>query len=197
MPWVESAIDPETSDVIITSPYPSLALTVFSRPEAIHSPTWRGDLRRYAETYWPAGAGGFVQGDVARRAEGGGVTFHGRSDEVINVNGNRVGTEQVEERCLWAIEAKGAIEAAPPEEEKDPTRTPPPRGKTKTRRWRTRRSTRGARRGARAWTRLSPAAPEPGRTSGPARVIVSGRTREFRAFGSGSRTAASSARPIS
>jgi acyl-coenzyme A synthetase/AMP-(fatty) acid ligase/acyl-CoA thioesterase FadM len=111
LPWVESAIDPETSDVIITSPYPSLALTVFGRPEAIRSPTWRGDLRRYAETYWPAGAGGFVQGDVARRAEGGGVTFHGRSDEVINVNGNRVGTEQVE-RCLWAIEAKGVIEAS-------------------------------------------------------------------------------------
>ena len=111
MPWVESAIDPETSDVIITAPHPSLALTVFGRPEAIRSPTWRGDLRRYAETYWPAGAGGFVQASAARRAEGGGVTFHGRSDEVINVNGNRVGTEQVE-RCLWAIEAKGAIEAS-------------------------------------------------------------------------------------
>ena len=42
-----------------------------------------------------------MQGDNARLHHTGGYTFHGRSDEVINVNGNRVGTEE-NERLVWA-----------------------------------------------------------------------------------------------
>jgi len=106
LPWVSVALDPESSDVVITSPYPSLALTIFGHPEHLNEPNWRGDLEKYCKTYWPPNGGGFVQGDVARSAGEGddrGFTFHGRSDEVINVNGNRVGTEQIE-RCLWGLE---------------------------------------------------------------------------------------------
>ena len=112
LPWVSVALDPESSDVVITGPYPSLALTVFGSPESVNDPSWRGDLAKYAATYWPANAGGFVQGDVARAAgKDGAYTFHGRSDEVINVNGNRVGTEQIE-RCLWGVETPAATTAA-------------------------------------------------------------------------------------
>ena len=104
LPWVKVALDEETSDVVIAGPYPSLALTVFGDPESVNDPKWRGDLARYQKTYWPKNGGGFVQGDIARVAgKDGGFTFHGRSDEVINVNGNRVGTEQIE-RCLWDVE---------------------------------------------------------------------------------------------
>jgi acyl-coenzyme A synthetase/AMP-(fatty) acid ligase/acyl-CoA thioesterase FadM len=159
LPWIKCAIFGEASDVVIAGPYPSLALTVFGDAENCvvdqtcsgRKKPWRGDLKKYAATYWPPGAGGFVQGDVARKHEvaagseprGGGAsaaaasgsgsgdarraskpsigangsartqfrspgyTFHGRSDEVININGNRVSTEQIE-RCLWGIEVNGA-----------------------------------------------------------------------------------------
>jgi len=108
LPWVSAALDSESSDVVIAGPYPSLALTVFGDVENVFDSNWRGDLAKYKETYWPKDGGGFVQGDVARASgeKGGGFTFHGRSDEVINVNGNRVGTEQIE-RCLWNLEADG------------------------------------------------------------------------------------------
>ena len=161
LPWVPVGISDETSDVVITGPYPSLALTVFGDAERLdnsetHSETnntasskgkstkqklWRGDFKKYTASYWPAGAGGFVQGDLARKhvvsdtlrgtslTNGASTskskktktstkssnndnsrlpsyTFHGRSDEVINVNGNRVGTEQIE-RCLWGVEVSG------------------------------------------------------------------------------------------
>ena len=102
LPWVSVSLDTETSDVVITGPYPGLALTVFGNPENVSQTNWRGDLERYRNTYWPAKGCGFIQGDVAKNSDGG-YTFHGRSDEVINVNGNRVGTEQIE-RCLWDLE---------------------------------------------------------------------------------------------
>ena len=118
LPWVSVALNEETSDVVITGPYPSLALTVFGRPNEVNEPGWKGDIEKYKASYWPANAGGFVQGDVARVAgaegegtsETPGFTFHGRSDEVINVNGNRVGTEQIE-RCLWGLEVGAAPQA--------------------------------------------------------------------------------------
>ena len=138
LPWVRCAVASETSDVVITAPYPSLALTVFGDAANCGDgvlnakPPWRGDLAKFAASYWPRGAGGFVQGDVARKHEAApvpaarargkntasatakhkssasvpGYTFHGRSDEVINVNGNRVGTEQIE-RCLWGVRVGG------------------------------------------------------------------------------------------
>ena len=86
------------------------------------------------------------------------MTFHGRSDEVINVNGNRVGTEQVE-RCLWAIEAKGAIEASAAGGGKGPDADASATRKNQNPSLANAALTRGARRGARAWTRLRPAAP--------------------------------------
>ena len=132
LPWVRCAVAAGASDVVLTAPFPSIALTVFGDAARCGDgvlngkPPWRGDLAKFASGYWPRGAGGFVQGDVARKhdpetsgsarraaktrnpenAGPSGYTFHGRSDEVINVNGNRIGTEQIE-RCLWRVRAGG------------------------------------------------------------------------------------------
>ena len=77
----------------------------------MNDPSWRGDLAKYASTYWPANAGRVRAGRRgARRGKDGAYTFHGRSDEVINVNGNRVGTEQIERR-LWGVETPAAATA--------------------------------------------------------------------------------------
>ena len=105
LPWVSVALDPSPatwSSPVRTRPSRSPSSET---PESVNDPSWRGDLPS-SSTYWPKNGGGFVQGDVARAAgeKGGAYTFHGRSDEVINVNGNRVGTEQIE-RCLWGVEA--------------------------------------------------------------------------------------------
>lgn len=54
--------------------------------------------QRWAK-YFVAGAG-YLQGDAAVRHSGGAFTFHGRSDEVINVGGNRIGTEEIESALL-------------------------------------------------------------------------------------------------
>ena len=75
LPWVRCAVASETSDVVITAPYPSLALTVFGDAANCGDgvlnakPPWRGDLAKFAASYWPRGAGGFVQGDVTRKHE--------------------------------------------------------------------------------------------------------------------------------
>jgi hypothetical protein len=63
----------DQSDVVLAAPYPSLALTVFGDAARCGDGVlnaklpWRGDLRKFEASYWPKGAGGFVQGDVARK----------------------------------------------------------------------------------------------------------------------------------
>ncbi|HPQ67606.1 MAG TPA: acetate--CoA ligase [bacterium] len=59
-----------------------------------------GDDERYVETYWQKGDNGsmvYLSGDYARRDEDGYFWMLGRSDEVINVAGHRMGTREVEE----------------------------------------------------------------------------------------------------
>ena len=63
LPWVRCAVASETSnDVVITAPYPSLALTVFGDAANCGDgvlnakPPWRGDLAKFAASYWPRGA---------------------------------------------------------------------------------------------------------------------------------------------
>ena len=62
------------------------------------TPEWRGDFERWAR-YFAPGAG-YVQGDTAVQHVDGAYTFHGRSDEVMNVGGNRIGTEEIENAIL-------------------------------------------------------------------------------------------------
>jgi acrylyl-CoA reductase (NADPH) / 3-hydroxypropionyl-CoA dehydratase / 3-hydroxypropionyl-CoA synthetase len=87
----------EQGEVVIRRPYPYLALTVWTS-EGFGTPEWRGDLARWSR-YFVDGAG-YVQGDAAVRHADGAYTFHGRSDEVMNVGGNRIGTEEIENAIL-------------------------------------------------------------------------------------------------
>merc|ERR1711907_475193 len=77
--------------------YPYQGLTVWMS-ENFGSSDWCGDIERWGK-YFAIGAG-YVQGDAAIRHAGGAFTFHGRSDEVINVGGNRIGTEEIESALL-------------------------------------------------------------------------------------------------
>ena len=44
--------------------------------------------------------GVYTQGDVAIRHGDGSFSLHGRSDDVINVSGHRMGTEEIEGAIL-------------------------------------------------------------------------------------------------
>ena len=91
------AVPGEQGEVVIRRPYPYLALTVWSSND-FGSPSWRGDLERWSRYF--ASSVGYVQGDAAVRHTDGAYSFHGRSDEVMNVGGNRIGTEEIESAIL-------------------------------------------------------------------------------------------------
>jgi len=55
-----------------------------------------GDHERFVETYFSAYAGYYTTGDGARRDEDGYYWITGRTDDVINVSGHRMGTAEVE-----------------------------------------------------------------------------------------------------
>ena len=92
----------EKGELVITQPYPYLARTVWGDADRLGTPSWRGDLGRFQDTYFSRWEGGlaYTQGDYARSHEDGGFTLHGRSDDVINVSGHRIGTEEIEGALL-------------------------------------------------------------------------------------------------
>ncbi|MBW2557268.1 MAG: acetate--CoA ligase [Deltaproteobacteria bacterium] len=55
-----------------------------------------GDPKRFQETYFEQFPGYYVAGDGARRDEDGYYQITGRTDDVINVSGHRMGTAEVE-----------------------------------------------------------------------------------------------------
>ncbi len=98
----------EKGDVVITHPYPYLCRTIWGDADAFRmdgarvARAWRGDVDRYARTYWTRWHGtlAYTQGDFAVRHADGGFSLHGRSDDVINVSGHRLGTEEIEGAIL-------------------------------------------------------------------------------------------------
>ena len=102
------AADGEKGEVVITQPYPYLARTVWGDADnyrvidGVVDAAWRGDAGRWAEGYWGKWQGtyAYTQGDFAIRHEDGSFSFHGRSDDVINVSGHRMGTEEIEGAIL-------------------------------------------------------------------------------------------------
>ena len=103
----------EQGDVVILRPLPHMGMTVWSPPHGTQPDAsgrgdapcmpahWRGNLTRWRGYFVPfEGRWAFVQGDVAVRHQDGRYSFHGRSDEVINVGGVRIGTEEVENALL-------------------------------------------------------------------------------------------------
>jgi acrylyl-CoA reductase (NADPH)/3-hydroxypropionyl-CoA dehydratase/3-hydroxypropionyl-CoA synthetase len=96
------ADDGERGELVIERPYPYLARTIWGAAERLDAPDWAGDRDRWRSTYWArwSDALAYTQGDFARRHPDGSFTFHGRSDDVINVAGHRIGTEEIEGAIL-------------------------------------------------------------------------------------------------
>ncbi|GAC1582235.1 MAG: hypothetical protein NVS4B1_19500 [Ktedonobacteraceae bacterium] len=92
----------ERGEIVITKPYPYLARTLWGDVEHVGHLGWKGDGERYASTYWTrwADTWAYTQGDFAQKYADGSFSLHGRSDEVINVSGHRLGTEEVEGAIL-------------------------------------------------------------------------------------------------
>ena len=92
-----AAADGVQGEVVIRQRYPYQALTVW-QTAGFGAADWRGDVQRWSKYFVPQV--GYVQGDAAIRHADGAFTFHGRTDEVINVGGNRIGTEEIENAFL-------------------------------------------------------------------------------------------------
>jgi acrylyl-CoA reductase (NADPH) / 3-hydroxypropionyl-CoA dehydratase / 3-hydroxypropionyl-CoA synthetase len=107
VPWRRAEAG-EKGEVVITAPYPYLARTIwgdvanFQVNDGRVNPRWRGDAARWESGYWRRwrGAWAYTQGDFAIRHDDGSYSFHGRSDDVINVSGHRMGTEEIEGAIL-------------------------------------------------------------------------------------------------
>ena len=98
----------EKGEIVIASPYPYLARTVWGDPEHFNvrngsvAAAWKGDGERWDSNYWRRwkGVWAYTQGDFAVRHADEGFSLHGRSDDVINVSGHRMGTEEIEGAIL-------------------------------------------------------------------------------------------------
>jgi acrylyl-CoA reductase (NADPH)/3-hydroxypropionyl-CoA dehydratase/3-hydroxypropionyl-CoA synthetase len=98
----------ERGEIVIAAPYPYLARTVwgdsanFRVTDGTVDPAWRGDAERWSQGYWRRWkrAWAYTQGDFAIRHADDSFSFHGRSDDVINVSGHRMGTEEIEGAIL-------------------------------------------------------------------------------------------------
>ena len=98
----------EKGEIVIAAPYPYLARTVWGDPENFVvengsvAPGWTGDGARWDSGYWRRwqGVWAYTQGDFAVRHADDGFSLHGRSDDVINVSGHRMGTEEIEGAIL-------------------------------------------------------------------------------------------------
>jgi len=107
VPFRRAALE-EKGEIVISAPYPYLARTVwgdsanFTVDGARVSPAWQGDLARWTATYWSRwkGVWAYTQGDFAMRYDDDSFSLHGRSDDVINVSGHRMGTEEIEGAIL-------------------------------------------------------------------------------------------------
>jgi acrylyl-CoA reductase (NADPH)/3-hydroxypropionyl-CoA dehydratase/3-hydroxypropionyl-CoA synthetase len=98
----------EKGEIVIAAPYPYLARTVWGDADNFHVADgrvqggWKGDAKRWLGTYWARwrGTWAYTQGDFAVRYGDGSFSLHGRSDDVINVSGHRMGTEEIEGAIL-------------------------------------------------------------------------------------------------
>jgi acetyl-CoA synthetase len=70
--------------LILKRPWPSMLLGLYNDPE------------RYKEAYWSQVPGAYLAGDVARRDVDGYIWIQGRSDDVLNIAGHRIGTAELE-----------------------------------------------------------------------------------------------------
>lgn len=97
----------QRAEVVLTAPYPYMFRHVWGDAMNFGRPGWTGDRSTMLRKYWrktriPSGAVQwvYVQGDLGVRYADNAYTFHGRSDEVLNVNGVLFGTEHLEGAIL-------------------------------------------------------------------------------------------------
>ena len=98
----------EKGEIVIAAPFPYLCRTIWGAEGDFKVEgrrvvrQWRGDFERYRKTYWTRWKDrlAYTQGDFAVKYADGGFSLHGRSDDVINVSGHRLGTEEIEGAIL-------------------------------------------------------------------------------------------------
>ncbi|WP_045211970.1 acetate--CoA ligase [Desulfonatronovibrio magnus] len=83
--------------LVLKNPWPSMLRTLYKDPD------------RYKKTYWEKFPGYYLAGDVARKDEDGYFWIQGRSDDVLNIAGHRVGTAELESAL---VSHKAVAEAA-------------------------------------------------------------------------------------
>ncbi|OGV47621.1 MAG: acetate--CoA ligase [Legionellales bacterium RIFCSPHIGHO2_12_FULL_42_9] len=74
----------QQGNLLIQKPWPGLMQTIY------------GDKQRFIDTYFKRFPGNFLTGDGAYRATSGDYWITGRTDDVLNISGHRIGTEEVE-----------------------------------------------------------------------------------------------------
>jgi len=94
LPGVDADVVDENGDpvplgkggyLVIKKPWPAMFRTLYHDPE------------RFIDAYWREIPGGvYMAGDIARKDEDGYIWIQGRSDDVLNIAGHRVGTSEVE-----------------------------------------------------------------------------------------------------
>ncbi|KAH8055326.1 enoyl-CoA hydratase/isomerase [Aureococcus anophagefferens] len=102
--FIGPADDGAVGDLVVEAPYPYLARTLWGDAARAGARGWVGDLERFRETYF-FDAGGdfrFRVGDRAARVGNGRYVLLGRSDDVINRNGHRLSTGEIEAAVLGA-----------------------------------------------------------------------------------------------
>ncbi|MFC4541157.1 AMP-binding protein [Halosolutus amylolyticus] len=103
--WREAETE-EKGEIIIEEPYPYLMRYVWGDLENWDPDGWKenwsGNAERFEDVYWVRKDGeyAYLQGDFAKKYEDRSFSLHGRSDEVINVSGHRMGTEEIEGAIL-------------------------------------------------------------------------------------------------
>eukprot|EP01043_Picozoa_sp_COSAG02_P041065 COSAG02_NODE_3376_length_6847_cov_2.337433_2_plen_1057_part_00 len=104
---LRDALVGERGEIVLNldHPFPTLARTLWGDKEQFDrgSTYWRGNFKAWQTTYFRSvvAADGaemlvFIQGDHAEQHSDGSFSFHGRSDDVMNVGGVRIGTGEVE-----------------------------------------------------------------------------------------------------
>ena len=75
----------EGGNLVIKNPWPSMLRGIW------------GDSSRYKDTYWKKYNNKYyITGDTARKDENGNIWIMGRSDDVVNISGHRLGTMEIE-----------------------------------------------------------------------------------------------------
>ena len=71
-------------NLVLTHPWPGMLRGIYKNPE------------RYKNTYWSKFEDTYLAGDVTRKDSDGYFWIQGRSDDVLNVSGHRIGNSEVE-----------------------------------------------------------------------------------------------------